>query len=329
LATVKRGVGLVGAGFIGHKRLEAAMPWAREVVIFDENIARATTLASKFIDRAVVAATLENLLERDSLDVVIIATPHVNLATIAIDAITHGKHVFIEKPGAITYTEMVNVINEANKFHSVVRVGYNHRFHPSLKAAREIVKSAEYGDLLWVRGQYGHGGRVGYESEWRADRRISGGGELLDQGSHLIDLTRFLFGDVDLVHAELQTSFWAMSVEDNAFFSLRPRTGGFVWHHASWTEWKNRFSFEICLERAKLELVGLGGSYGPETMTLYKMSPEMGPPSAEKFEYDFQDLSWSDEFADFIGAISGEVSYGATLEDACETLRIISEVYSK
>ena len=139
--------------------------------------------------------------------------------------------------------------------------------------------SGRYGPLMFVRARYGHGGRLGYEQEWRADRpTVSGGGELVDQGSHLIDLVRACFGDVDLAFAEMRTMFWKMDVEDNAFLALRPRSGGFAWLHASWTEWKNLFSFEVMLERAKLEVNGLGGSYGPEQLTLYEMAPEMGPP---------------------------------------------------
>ena len=103
---------------------------------------------------------------------------------------------------------------------------------------------------------------------------------------------RSLFGDVDLAFAELRTAFWDMPVEDNAFVALRPRSGGFAWLHASWTEWKNLFSFEVMLERAKIEVNGLGGSYGPERLTLYEMQPEMGPPPATTWEFPPTDLSW-------------------------------------
>ena len=139
---------------------------------------------------------------------------------------------------------------------------------------------------MFIRARYGHGGRVGYEREWRAQREVSGGGELIDQGIHLIDLTRFLAGDVDLAFGELRTTFWDMDVEDNAFLALRPHAGGFAWLHASWTEWKNLFSLEIMLERAKIEIAGLGGSYGPETLTLFEMLPEMGPPLVHRTQWD-------------------------------------------
>ena len=168
--------------------------------------------------------------------------------------------MLIEKPGGRDLAGVAQVAALARERGIEVRVGYNHRFHPSILAAKEMVDSGRHGPILHIRARYGHGGRPGYEKEWRAQREISGGGELIDQGLHLIDLVRFLAGDVDLAFAELRTDFWPMDVEDNAYIALRSRVGAFAWLHASWTEWKNIFSFEIAMRDAKIEVQGLGGT---------------------------------------------------------------------
>ena len=171
------------------------------------------------------------------------------LTAIAIEALDAGCHVLVEKPGARDRDELGRVADAARRAGRVARVGYNHRFHPAALAARELVVGEGFGPLLSIRARYGHGGRLGYESEWRADP-ARGGGELLDQASHLVDLVRFIAGDVTLAFAELRTDFWDMAVEDNAFLALRPARGGFAWLHASWTEWKNLFAVEIALRDA-------------------------------------------------------------------------------
>ena len=159
------------------------------------------------------------------------------------------------------------------------------------------------------------------------NRAVSGGGELIDQGIHLIDLTRFLAGDISLAFAELRTSFWPMGVEDNAFLALRCGSGAFAWLHASWTEWKNLFALEVMLETAKVEISGLGGSYGTETLTLFEMLPEMGPPLVHRQEWASSDESWRLELESFMRAIAGGRSSGASIDDAVAALTIVDEAY--
>src|SRR6185295_2401631 len=158
------------------------------------------------------------------------------------------------------------------------QVGFNHRFHPALQKAREIVDTGALGPLMFIRGRYGHGGRTGYDREWRADPAISGGGELIDQGVHLIDLARWFLGEFPVVEGHAGTYFWDMAVDDNAFLSLRTKANQTAWLQASCTEWKNMFSFEIYGRDGKLQVDGLGGSYGVERLSYYKMLPKMGPP---------------------------------------------------
>ena len=325
------GVAVVGCGLIGKKRITALPKDCTLKYVFDVVTENART-ASLLIDYPVIVATsLEMILNDPHIDIVIVATTHKDLVPTAMQAVEHKKHVLIEKPGSLNFHEILDLQQKVSVSDVKVHVGFNHRFHPALAKAKEISDSNKYGALLWIRARYGHGGRFGYENEWRAKREISGGGELVDQGSHLIDLTRYFAGDATMAFSDVQTSFWNMKVEDNAFIALHPLTGGVAWLHASWTEWKNTFSFEIALRTAKIDISGLGGSYGTETLTLYEMQPEMGPPPSSIQEWDQSDDSWKKELDDFICSIQNDeyVPVGTTLNDAVEVWRLIAEVYSK
>jgi predicted dehydrogenase len=322
------GVGVIGLGLIGQKRIAAAGNSFSVIAVHDIDERVATTIGEENLG-VDVSPNLVGLLDRDDIDLVVVATTHDQLAPVAMQAVERGKHVLIEKPGGVSSAELRRISDAAVANGRLVHIGFNHRFHPSLIKSHQLIRVGEYGDLLWVRGRYGHGGRPGYEKEWRADRSKSGGGELVDQGSHLIDLVRFLVGEVELAFADTPTLYWPMEVEDNAFIALRPANGGLAWLHASWTEWKNLFSLEVCFENAKIEVNGLGGSYGVERLTLYEMLPEMGPPLTSSWEWPFPDGSWRAEMEDFAAAIRGEATVGATIGDAIRVLEIIEEAYSR
>jgi predicted dehydrogenase len=186
------------------------------------------------------------------------------------------------------------------------------------------------GPLLFIRGRYGHGGRPGYDKEWRAVEEISGGGEAIDQGMHLIDLARWFLGDFDGVQGHVATYFWDMPVEDNAFFLLTTPSGQTAQLHATWTEWKNLFSLEIYGRDGKLDWSGLGGSYGVERLAYYKMLPEMGPPETTIWEYPgLVDRSWELEFADFLADIERGRPPSPGAADAQAALRIVETVYAR
>jgi len=182
--------------------------------------------------------------------------------------------------------------------------------------------------MMFIRGRYGHGGRIGYDREWRADPKVSGGGELLDQGIHLIDLSRWFLGDFENVQAHIATYFWDMPVEDNAFLILTTVGGQTAFLHATWTEWKNLFSLEIYGRVGKLEISGLGGSYGVERLAYYRMSPEMGPPETTIWEYPMADNSWDLEFAEFLEDIRLHRDPAPGIRDAQAALGVIEKVYS-
>jgi len=316
---------IVGCGLIGGKRAVAAA--AHEIVVVcDRDSARAEALAQKTRARAVT--DWQEAVQAD-VDAVIVATTHDQLAAIALGAVEAGRHVLVEKPAGRALSEVQAIAQAAARHKRIVKAGFNHRFHPAFMKAREIVDSGVLGPLMFIRARYGHGGRVGYEKEWRAIPEISGGGELIDQGSHLIDLSRWFLGDLTVDYASVPTLFWNMQADDNCFMALRSGSGQMAWLHASWTEWKNTFSFEIFGRDGKLVIDGLGGSYGQERLTFYRMLPQMGPPETATFEYPGQDQSWDTEFADFASAVSENRRPCGDIADAVANLAIVEDIYRR
>jgi predicted dehydrogenase len=261
------------------------------------------------------------------VQVVIVATTNESLAEVSEFAIEAGKHVLVEKPAARTVAELDRVIEAAGHTGRLVRVGFNHRYHPALLKARELLDGGLLGPLMFIRGRYGHGGRVGYDREWRANPALSGGGELIDQGVHLIDLSRWFLGDFTNVSGFAHTYFWNMPVDDNAFMLLRTPDDRAAFLHVSCTEWKNLFSLEIYGRNAKLHVEGLGGSYGVERVAFYRMLPEMGPPETTVWEYPRGDQSWSLEFAEFLEDIRLGRTPSVGLADARAALAVVEEIH--
>src|SRR5215469_9894397 len=319
---------IVGCGVIGQKRAAAiARLGHRTILAVDRAKDRAVALAEPFGARS--ATDFHVATEATDIDAIVVATPHAELSTIATACLETGKHVLVEKPAGRNLAEVSAVAKAADSAGRIAKVGYNHRFHPATRKAREIVDRGEIGPLLFVRGRYGHGGRPGYEKEWRFKRAISGGGELVDQGSHLIDLAQWLLGEFTEVQGTLRTFFWDAGVEDNVFLTLSTADRRVAWLHASWTEWRNLFSLEIYGREGKLQIDGLGGSYGVESITFYRMLPGMGPPETTRWEYPFPDRSWDAEMAEFIAAIGEGRQPIGNAEEAVATMSVIERVYQE
>ncbi len=297
-------VGMVGCGRIGSKRADALAPQDALLACFDVNAAAAEDLAERHGCEA--CADLEALLSQDP-DVVVVATVHDQLAAIAEQALAAGAHVLVEKPAGLSTMQIDRLIECQRASGRLVKVGFNHRFHPGIARAVEEVHSGRHGELLHLRARYGHGGRLGYDHEWRADPARSGGGELIDQGMHLLDLSNWLAGPLPLHSALLRTQFWDTEVEDNAALLLGDavsRTDPWAMLHVSWTEWKNLFSLEIYCRTAKIQVNGLVGSYGRQRLRIYRMGPELGPPTLEEFLYPVEDGSWKAEWEHLAGAVT-------------------------
>lgn len=320
-------VAIIGCGFIGKKRAKS-LGSHRLILVADTDLQRAEALAAEHGNGVRAVTNWRDVVTNPSVDAVIIATTPDVMPTITVESLNLGKHVLVDKPAGRNWRELLHAVEIARVTKSIVRVGFNHRFHPALKKAHELVTSGAVGELMYVRARYGHGGRLGYEREWRAQRDISGGGELIDQGTHLIDLSRWFMGEFETTVGHAGTYFWDMSVDDNAFALLRTKDNKVAWLHVSWTEWKNLFCFEVFGKTGKLQIDGLGGSYGTETLTYYKMKPELGPPDVERWEFNGDDKSWDEEFEEFVKDIERGKETGPNLTDAVEALRIASAIYN-
>jgi predicted dehydrogenase len=318
-------VAIIGCGLIGQKRAKS-LAGARLVICADSNPAKAEQLA-RGAAGCVSTSDWRQAVVREDVSAVVIATPHDSLAEIAAEAIAAGKHVLVEKPAARHARELRGLPDRAGQKGVLVRVGFNHRYHRAFRQARQIVDSGALGPLMFLRARYGHGGRIGYEKEWRARPELSGGGELIDQGVHLIDLARWFLGDFAEVRGYAHTYFWDMPVDDNTFLLLKTGQKQVAFLHASCTEWKNTFSFELYGRAGKLQIDGLGGSYGVERLTYYKMLPEMGPPETMAWEYPMADDSWDVEMAEFLEDIRLNRQPEAGLRDAIAALDIVSRIY--
>ena len=316
---------IVGCGLIGKKRLASLAPGQFQVA-FDLDRARAEALV-RTAGAGRVGASLEETVLSPDVDAVIVSTLNGSLAAVAREAVAAGKHVLVEKPAAISVAEIDALAAAAERSGALVRVGYNHRYHPALQKARELVDTGAVGPLMFIRARYGHGGRVGYDREWRADPRLSGGGELIDQGVHLIDLAGWFLGDFPTVEGHAATFFWDMPVDDNAFLSLRTAAGQTAWLQVSCSEWKNLFSFEIYGRTGKLAVDGLGGSYGVERLAYYRMLPEMGPPETTAWEYPRGDDSWRLEMQDFLEDLLLGRTPSPGLREARAALEVVETVY--
>jgi predicted dehydrogenase len=318
---------VIGCGLIGRKRALAFPENVELVGCFDEVASAAESFATEFKTKNF--NSLAELLEVQDLNFVVIATRHDSLHSLAIAALQAGKHVFIEKPGAISQFQFEKVCEVALRRDLRVHVGYNHRYHPAVKKALELSSNGSIGEVMFLRGRYGHGGRLGYEKEWRADKSKSGGGELIDQGTHLIDLSIGFLGELKLDYAATPNYFWDMAVEDNVFISLKNYEGCIAFLQASCTEWKNMFSLEVYGKTGKIEVSGLGRSYGVETLTFHKMIPEMGPPITETWSFPDPDDSWMTEMREFINDLQTGTRNSDNLDSSLEVLRVVSEIYSR
>ena len=319
------GVGIIGCGLIGEKRANALGSNGRLLGCVDLEVEKSKKIAQKFGCKDY--ADYESLLADQAIDLVIISTLHDSLVPLSIAAVKAGKHILVEKPAARNPRELSRLVELAKTTTVKIRVGFNHRFHHSLRKAKELIEDNALGELHFIRARYGHGGRLGYDKEWRSNPLLSGGGELIDQGPHLIDLSRWFLGDFSEINGFAVNYFWDMPVDDNGFMLLKTPSNKAAFLQVSCTEWKNLFSMEIYGTNGKIDLNGLGGSYGVEKCTFYKMLPQMGPPETISWEYPMKDNSWEYEIEEFYKDIWENRAPNPGLEDAMAALKIIEKIY--
>jgi predicted dehydrogenase len=294
-------VAIIGFGLIGKRRAAqiAKDPDATLTYVVDIDPKQAEAVQLQYGCRYL--ADWKQVISSPEVDIVIISTPNHLLAEVAIAALQKGKHVLVEKPLGRNSIEAQAIVSAAQK--SVLKTGFNHRFHPALSKAKDLVDAGEVGDLLTIRARYGHGSRPGMENEWRSSKNLCGGGELLDQGVHVIDLLRWFGGEIIHLFGMVETQFWNIEVEDNAYVMAKTKRNVKAFFHVSWTNWRNIFSFEIFGTKGYLHIHGLGGNYGVETLEIGKRKPEGGKPDITLLEYPGEDISWEMEWKEFKNAI--------------------------
>jgi len=278
------------------------------------------------------ASTAEEVIDNADIDAVFICTPNCLNQPLTIKALDSGKHVFCEKPPAFNANEMKVVVSIERSANKVLMYGFNHRQHGSIHKMRELMDEQDYGQILWMRGRYGKSVDEGFLDNWRATRKYAGGGILIDQGIHMLDLLLAFAGEFDRVHATVSNLYWKLDVEDNVFATLENTQTGLVASlHSTMSHWRHLFSLEIFLERGYLVLNGLktpSNTYGEETLTAARISgPAAIRGNEEHFNFEI-DRSWEIEVKEFVSAIRGNRTpkFG-TSPDALKLMQLVDKIY--
>lgn len=277
--------------------------------------------------------TADDVILHPGIDAVFICTPNYLNKPLTIQALTAGKHVFCEKPPAFTAAEVSEIMEVERLSNRKLMYGFNHRHHDSVIHAKKLIDSAIYGRLLWIRGRYGKSVDKTFYSNWRSKKEMAGGGILIDQGIHMLDLFLALAGDFEEVSAFVSNLYWKLDVEDNVFAIFRNRDGVVASLHSTMTQWRHLFSLEIFLERGYIVINGLAtpsGTYGRETMTIATnrtTAPAATWSDDEQLHFDINN-SWSYEVAHFFEAILEDkpVAIGNSA-DAYKLMRLIDRIY--
>ena len=279
--------------------------------------------------------SFEELLSLD-LDAIFICAFNTVLAEYTTKALERGLHVFCEKPPAMRVEELASVDEALRSSGKHLKYGFNHRYHYSVIEAKKRIDSGQMGKLLWMRGAYGKAGSIDYDKNWRNYKEYSGGGILIDQGIHMLDLMRYLSGETfHNITGFKTTSYWNIQVEDNAFVLMQSNNNVIASLHSSATQWRHKFLLELCFEEGYINLDGiLSGtrSYAPETLVIGRREFEdvtyaMGKPKESTISFE-NDHSWNLEIEEFLEAIKGDgLIQQGTLDDARETLAMVQRVY--
>jgi predicted dehydrogenase len=280
--------------------------------------------------------SFEELLNLE-IDAIFISSFVSSAAEYTIRALHAGIHVFCEKPPSMSHEEMLAVQKAEKKSKKILKYGFNHRYHYSVIKAKKIINEGALGKLLWMRGVYGKAGSIDFHDNWRNYKNYSGGGILLDQGIHMLDLFRYFSNEeFECLNAHLTTSYWNIECEDNAFLTLKSNMNDIVATlHSSATQWKHKFLLEMTFEEGYLNLDGILSetrSYAPETLIFGNKDFEdvdfsMGKPK-ESTTYFEHDKSWDLELVEFIGAISrNNPIINGTSKDAIEIMKLTDHVY--
>ena len=323
-------VGIIGYGRMGKIRHQAIdeVGSAEVIAISDPSIGTDY--------KSIPNLTHEEMIKHPEIEVIIVCTPNFLNKELTIRALNAGKHVFCEKPPCFTAQDMEEIIDAETKSGKKLMYGFNHRHHDSIINMKNIIDRNEYGKVLWMRGRYGKSVTADYFNEWRAKKDLAGGGILMDQGIHMLDLFLYLGGDFDTIKAEVSNLYWNLEVEDNAFVILKNSETGMVANlHSTMTQWRHLFSLEVFMEKGYMVLNGLitsTMSYGEEMLSIAK-NRSTAPAATWKDEVKTQYInnnSWRYEMEHFFNAIINDtpVQIGNT-NDALKLMKIIDKIYEQ
>jgi predicted dehydrogenase len=324
---------IFGYGYMGRIRAEILRkhPDGHRITVVDPGIDPAS------LERGDISLADPNKIPWDQSDVVFICTPNNVTADLCVDGLRRCGHVFCEKPPGRNWEDFSKIAEAASQLSRCTLVfGFNHRLHPSVQAAKALIEKGGLGEVLYVKGTYGKSGGIRYRESWRNNAEVSGGGILLDQGIHMLDLFHMFLGSVSVVDAVLTDTFWGCGVEDNAFVLLRSGNGIPAFLHSSATLWKHTFRLEIGCQDGYLVASGLlsrTGSYGREQLVIGRRQFEdealaLGNPREEIIHFD-RDESWDREVNEFLAAVQdGRPSTHGTLEEARRVMEIVRDVYA-
>ena len=322
-------VGIAGFGVVGQRRREHidAHPDMQTVAVAD----RRYETDGVFEDGVRYYQSYRDLLGED-LDALFVCLTNDVAAEVTRAGLERGFHLFCEKPPGRNVEDIESVREvEQQRPDLVLKYGFNHRYHDSVQDALTLVRSGELGRVLNMKGAYGKSAIINFQSDWRTRREISGGGILLDQGIHMVDLMRLFAGEFDDVHSFVSNDYWKHDVEDNAFALMRSRSGVVAMLHSTATQWRHRFNLEIALEEGTIVLAGLltgSKSYGAETLTVaWRSHNGEGDPKEQVTRYN-SDPSWRREIDEFADAVMGrsEVQNGSSA-DALATMELVYRIY--
>lgn len=326
-------VGIIGMGKMGKIRMREfdLHPEFEVTAICDIDESLCKKYPTLFF-----SSNWEDIVAQD-IDIAVVCTFNHVTPTIVCTALEKGLHVFSEKPPGATVQDVEKIIAAEKKAgDKIVKFGFNHRFHYSILEAKALIDSGKYGNILWARGVYGKAGSLEYTKNWRVDPKLSGGGILLDQGIHMLDLLRFFLGEFSDVKSFVERAFWKESpVEDNAFALLRTKKDQVAMLHSSATQWKHKFSLDLYLEHGYVSLNGILSStrtYGEESITFAKRQFEdearaIGRPREETIFFDTDD-SWKLEIEEFYDCLIGKIDTPAgSTQDALNVMKLIDSIY--
>ena len=324
-------IAVIGAGLQAKRRIPAIIedPDYELVWIVDRKEERAKGLAEEFGKNILTSTDWNSVIQNPEIAAVLILTYPDTHAEIAIAAMEAGKDVLCEKPLSRNEDEAKEMVEVSHKTSRVLKCGFNHRFHPAVLEAHRLFQSGKIGKALFGRGRYGIAGRKGIESEWRSDPKIVSGGQLMEQGIHLVDLFRWFFGETKRVTGMRATNHWPLPIplEDNGFILMQNAEGVIASIHSSLTQWINLFEFEIYGEKGSLTVHGLGASYGVEKLIVSEHDAN-GPFSYQTFEFRGGDASWKSEWKDFTRAMGDRSSPIGTGQDGWRAMQIVNAAYA-